>query len=113
MSLFETVFFNNKYLKLKFLTFRKPPTVDEVLFSVKKIIKKDNFFIFAHIMDLHDRKVILRPFKFLYKILIWPYWFLKSKDKSFKRFLYDASLRIVDNELGNLIYLLKKNKKFN
>ena len=113
LSLFETIFFNNRYLKLKFLTFRKPPSVDEVLYSVKKIVKKENFFIFAHIMDLHDRKVIVRPFKFLKKILIWPYWFLKSKDKSFKRFLYDASLRVVDNELGNLIYLLKKNKKFN
>ena len=61
-------------------------------------------------MDLHDRKVIVRPLKFLKKILIWPYWFLKSKDKSFKRFLYDASLRVVDNELGNLIYLFKKIK---
>ena len=113
LSFFETVFFNNKYLQLKFLTFRKPPSVDEVLYSVKQIIKKKNFFIFAHLMDLHDRKVIIRPLKFLNKLLIWPYWFLKSKDKSFKRFLYDASLRVVDRELGNLINILKKNKKFN
>ena len=50
----------------------------------------------------------VESFKFLKKISIWPYWFLKSKDKSFKRFLNDASLRVVDNELGNLINLLKK-----
>ena len=59
-------------------------------------------------MDLHDRKLINRPMKFLKKLLIWPFWVLKSKDKSFKRFLYDASLHLMDKEIGNLIKNLKK-----
>ena len=62
-------------------------------------------------MDLHDRKLINRPMKFLKKLLIWPFWVLKSKDKSFKRFLYDASLHLMDKEIGNLIKNLKKNGK--
>ena len=113
LTLIERFFLNNKYLQLKFLTFRKPPFVEEVLFSLNQIIKKKNFFIFAHLMDLHDRKVVNRPLKFLKKLLVWPYWIFKSKDKSFKRFLYDVSLFFVDKEIGNLIKKLKKNKKFN
>ena len=62
-------------------------------------------------MDLHDRKLINRPIKFLKKLLVWPFWVLKSKDKSFKRFLYDASLHLMDKEIGNLIKNLKKNGK--
>ena len=113
LSLMEKFFFNNNFLQLKFLTFRKPPFIEEILFSSNKIIKKKKFFIFAHVMDLHDRKIINRPLKFLKKFSIWPYWILKSKDKSFKRFLYDSSLFLIDKEIGNLIKRLKKNKKFN
>tara|TARA_Y100000589_G_scaffold182785_1_gene173128 strand:- start:288 stop:1904 length:1617 start_codon:yes stop_codon:yes gene_type:complete len=111
LSLIENFFFNNKYLKLKFLAFRKTPFIEDILFSSNQIIKKKKFFIYGHLMDLHDRKLINRPMKFLKKLLIWPFWVLKSKDKSFKRFLYDASLHLMDKEIGNLIKNLKKNGK--
>ena len=111
LSLIEKFFFNNKYLQLKFLALRKTPFIEDILFSSNQIIKKKKFFIYAHLMDLHDRKLINRPIKFFKKLLIWPSWILKSKDKSFKRFLYDSSLHLMDKEIGNLIKNLKKNGK--
>ena len=98
----------------KILTFRKAALANEVLHNTFDIIKKKkNFFIYAHLMDLHDRKLINRPLRFIKKILRWPYWLFLSKDKSFKRFLYDISLHFLDLEVGKLIADLKKNEKFN
>ena len=55
LSYIEKFFFNNKYLKLKFLALRKTPLIEDILFSSNQIIKKKKFFLYAHLMDLHDR----------------------------------------------------------
>ena len=112
LIILEKYFLKNRFLKLKFFTFRKIPLVDEVLWSTKKIFKKKKFFLYAHVMDPHDRKVVNRPLRFLKKFLLWPYWLKISKDKSFQRFLYDISLYNVDKELGSILKNLKKNNIF-
>ena len=91
-------------------TFFKPQKsvlVDDIFDSIKsKIPKKDKFFIYSHIMDLHDRGYINRPIRFLQKLSLWPKWILNKKtNRTFKRFLYDISLHFIDKELGKLIEL--------
>ena len=108
------LFFNMiGFFPFKVLTFRKVALATEVLNGAFKVIKnKQNFFIYAHLMDLHDRKLINRPLQLIKKLLKWPYWFFLSKDKSFKRFLYDISLHFLDFEVGKFVKYLKKNEKF-
>ena len=112
LIILENIFLKNRFLKLKFFTFRKIPLIDEVLWSTKQIFKENKFFLYAHVMDPHDRKVVNRPANFLTKLLLWPYWLIISKDKSFQRFLYDISLYCVDKKLGSILENLKTNNIF-
>ena len=108
LSCIEKFFIKSKIFPFKFLTFRKTPYADEILKSTEDIIKKKKFFIYAHLMDLHDRRVANRISRAIRKILFFPHWLFISKNISFKRFLYDMSLSFIDKHIGKLIMNLKR-----
>lgn len=61
------------------------------------------WFIFAHVMDLHDRRFVHRPFDLLRRFLWLGHWMRHKRGrKSVERFLYDSALAKVDREIGRL-----------
>ena len=104
-------FLNFFFPNLVFLKPQKSVLVDDIFKSIKSNIPTTNkFFIYCHLMDVHDRGFVNRPIRFLQKIFLWPLWFYNKKtNKTFKRFLYDISLHFIDIELGKLINLPKLN----
>ena len=98
-------FLNFFFPILVFFKPQKSVLVDDIFKSIKSNIKKKKkYFIYCHLMDVHDRAFVNRPIRFLQKMFLWPIWFIKKKtNKTFKRFLYDISLHFIDIELGKLI----------
>ncbi len=104
-------FLNFFFPILVFFKPQKSVLVDDIFKSIKSNIPtKKSFFIYCHLMDVHDRAFINRPIRFLQKMSLWPIWFYRKKNnKTFARFLYDISLHFIDRELGKLIKLPKLN----
>ena len=93
------------------LTCRRAVLASELLLGIKRVIRKidEPWLVYAHIMDLHDRRLINRPIFFIKKLLFWFKWKKLTKNKfDFVKFQYDAALYTIDKEIGNIIYELKK-----
>ncbi len=89
----------------------------QVLFSelidgfCKKLtkIKKQEWHIHMHIMDLHDCRSINRLFHLIGRYRYFPTWFFERiKGNTKHRFVYASSLMYIDNCLKKLIFHLKK-----
>lgn len=96
----------------RYLTFRRSPLGKELMGSLLNKIDAQlpgPWMGYAHLMDLHDRRLINRPIRVLKKLLWSRTWkkVARPGDSVF-RFLYDASLHLLDQDVGELIAALKK-----
>jgi len=82
-------------------------------FSVfkKKISELEKpYFVYHHIMDLHDYENFNSFSSFFKKILNYPKWFKNTRNLKRKRkFLYDSTLMLVDNYIGKILQILDSN----
>ena len=68
------------------------------------------FFIYHHIMDLHDYENFNSIINFFNKLLNYPKWFKYSRNiKKKRKFLYDSSLMQVDKYIGKILNILDSN----
>ena len=75
----------------------------------KEKLKNQNrpFFIYHHMMDLHDYENFNSISNFLSKLLNYPKWLKYSRNiKKKRKFLYDSSLMKIDKYIGKIINIL-------
>lgn len=72
--------------------------------------QKSPFFIYHHVMDLHDYENFNSFSNLLSKLLNYPKWFKHSRNiKKKRKFLYDSSLMQVDKYIGKILNILDTN----
>ena len=78
----------------------------------KKKVKelKKPYFIYHHIMDLHDCENLNSFSYFFKKLMNYPKWIKNTRNLRRKRkFLYDSTLMLVDNYIGKILQILDSN----
>ena len=79
-------------------------------FEEKLKKQQSPFFIYHHVMDLHDYENFNSISTFFSKLLNYPKWFKFSRDiKKKRKFLYDSSLMQVDKYVGKILNILDPN----
>jgi hypothetical protein len=95
-----------RFLPLRLMTGHSVPVAGELLKGAHEVIRTEGepWFIYAHIMDVHDRRLVHRPVD-LARRFIWLFRWLRHRRgyRTFERFLYDSALAKVDRELGRLL----------
>ena len=95
----------------RFVTSRWSPLASELLRTIRNraFQKGEPWFAYAHLMDLHDRRLINRPLALMRK---WSKYFIWKKhtrnSTAPNNSFYDLTLMTVDQEIGRLIVALKK-----
>lgn len=80
------------------------------VFKNKILSLKKPFFIYHHIMDLHDYENLNSITFFLKKLFYLPKWIWFSRQqKSKRKFFYDATLILVDIYIGKILKILDSN----
>lgn len=70
--------------------------------------KETPWFIYMHVMDVHDCRAINRVGNVLYRFKYFPRWFqARIKGLTRRRFIYDAAVMYVDECLGKLFDALE------
>lgn len=79
------------------------------IFKKKFLENKKPLFIYHHVMDLHDYQNLNSIVFFIRKLTKFPKWFINSFNMNRKRhFLYDSTLMLIDNYVGEIIKILDK-----
>ena len=93
------------------LTGHTSPVASQLLKGASTAIKNATrpWFIFAHVMDIHDRRQAHGLTGILSRMAWYPKWARHRKGpKNVEQFLYDSALAKVDREVGKLIGVLKR-----
>ena len=98
-------------LPINFLGHKTINLVDTFHKFEEKLKKQQSpFFIYHHVMDLHDYENFNSISTFFSKLLNYPKWFKFSRDiKKKRKFLYDSSLMQVDKYVGKILNILDPN----
>lgn len=71
--------------------------------------KDDRWFIYMHMMDVHDCRSISRPLHLLGRLRYLPRWIVaRFRGHTRRRWLYDTALMYVDGLLGKLLTTLER-----
>ena len=86
-------------------------TAGEIFSAVTKFLMNappEPWFVYAHVMDVHDCNFFDRPMQFLKRMWYLPTW-LSNRAKGWTRrhWLYDTALLYVDTRIGNLLGALE------
>lgn len=69
----------------------------------------DRWFIYMHMMDVHDCRSISRPLHMLGRLRYFPRWIVaRLRGQTRRRWLYDTTLMYVDGHLGRLLATLER-----
>jgi arylsulfatase A-like enzyme len=69
----------------------------------------DRWFIYMHMMDVHDCRSISRPLHLLGRLRYLPRWIVaRLRGQTRRRWLYDTALMYVDGQLGRLLTTLER-----
>ena len=86
-------------------------TAGEIFTSVIRFLTntpREPWFVYAHVMDVHDCNFLDRPFQFLKRLRFLPQWFSnRSKGWTSRHWLYDTALLYVDARIGVLLRALE------
>ena len=71
--------------------------------------RDDRWFIYMHMMDVHDCRSVSRPLHLLGRLRYLPRWMVaRLRGQTRRRFLYDSALMYVDGLLGRLLATLER-----
>ena len=95
-------------LPINFLGHKTINLVDTFHKFKKKLENQHSpYFIYHHVMDLHDYENFNSFSNFFNKLLNYPKWFKHSQNvKKKRKFLYDSSLMQVDKYIGKILNIL-------
>lgn len=95
-----------RFLPLRLMTGHSKPVIGELLAGAHEVIRNERepWFIYAHVMDVHDRRLVHRPLDMVRRFF-WLFTWLRHRRgyRTFERFLYDSAVARVDRELGRLM----------
>ena len=103
-------FVTKSFVPINLLNHATINIVDKLSIFKKKFLEtKKPLFIYHHIMDLHDYQNFNSVNFFIRKLKKFPRWYINSfKLKRKRHFLYDSTLMLIDDYIGEIIKILDK-----
>jgi arylsulfatase A-like enzyme len=89
-----------------------PVIFSDIIAPLCRVVEEgrdDRWFIYMHMMDVHDCRSISRPLHLLGRLRYLPRWIVgRMRGHTRRRWLYDTALMYVDGLLGRLLETLER-----
>jgi arylsulfatase A-like enzyme len=89
-----------------------PVLLGDIIAPLCRVVEEsgdDRWFIYMHMMDLHDCRSISRPLHLIGRLRYLPRWIVaRVRGQTRRRWLYDTALMYVDGLLGRLLTTLER-----